>query len=179
MEDGGIMALTSSGYRHDESYPTSLLKVDAVLVTAGVTAVVTGLTRLVQLAFSNEEISVYLRADPRHPLQWWIWYIALSMSVIVWAPYGLVVGLADLLVWARITGGWRSWFAEALVCIFCSALFGFNWWGWMREGESLTFVWQRVPALLIGAAAGVMGRRMFMRRRLGRARVSSRSLPPS
>lgn len=63
------MALTSSGYRHDESYPTSLLKVDAVLVTAGVTAVVTGLTRLVQLAFSNEEISVYLLGDLRHPLQ--------------------------------------------------------------------------------------------------------------
>lgn len=168
MEGGGTMVPTSSEYRHDESYPFSLLKVDAVLVTAGITAVVTGLFRLVQLAFSNEEISVYLVGDPRHPLQWFVWYTGLSMSTLVWAPFGLVVGLADLLVWVRITGGWRLWLVEALLCILCSALFSFNWWSWMREGERLTFVWQRVPALLIGSVSGAIGRRLFVRRRLSR-----------
>lgn len=168
MEDGGTMVPTSSGYRHDESYPSSLLKVDAVLVTAGVTAVVTGLFRLVQLAFSNGEISVYLVGDPSHPLQWFVWYIGLSMSTLVWSPFGLVVGLADLLVWTRITGVWRLWLVETLLCILCSALFSFNWWSWVREGEGLTFVWQRVPALLIGAVSGIIGRRLFVRWRLSR-----------
>lgn len=152
-----------SGNKHGESYPLPLLKVDAVLCTAGVTAVVTGLVRLIQLALSGEEISVYLWGDPRHPMQWFVWYIGLSMGALVWFPYGLVMGLADLFAWVRIGDGWKLWLVEILLCVLCSALFSVNWWSWMQEGETLYFVWQRVPALFAGAIVGIIGRRIFVR----------------
>ncbi len=156
----------STVMKQSESYPVALLRVDAALVCAGVTAVVTGLFRLVQLAFSGKEISVYLLGDPRHPMQWYAWYIGLSMSIIVWSPFGLAVGLADVLVWVRMNSSRLLWLAEILLCVLCSVLFSANWWSWMREGERLTLVWQRTPALLVGAIVGVISRRIFARKRL-------------
>lgn len=163
MAGGEIMAQAPSDDKHGESYPPALLKVDAVLFTAGVTAVMTGLVRLIQLALSGEEISVYLWADPRHPMQWFVWWIGFSISALVWSPYGLAVGLADVFAWGRIGGGLKLWMAEILLCVLCGALFSVNWWSWIQDGETLSFVPQRIPALFAGAVVGIIGRRAFVR----------------
>lgn len=155
--------------KQHEIYPTALLRVDAALVCAGVTAAVSGLLRLIQLAFSGGEISVYLLGDPRHPMQWYVWFIGLSGSILVWSPFGVAVGLADLLAWVRINDSRLLWLAEILLCVLCSVLFSANWWSWMREGEMFILVWQRMPALLAGAIAGVISRRIFVRQRLNNA----------
>jgi hypothetical protein len=166
------MTHTHSDSDSKEEYSTFLLQFDAVLVTLSVTAILTGGLRLLQLALSAEEMSMYLWADPHHPLQWFVWYLGLSISFIAWIPFGLAVGLVDLLVWRRMVRRGKVGLWEPLLLFVISVFFSVNWVRHLLQGDRLSVSWPLVPVLLLGAAGGLVAKRVFVRWQIARRRTT-------
>jgi hypothetical protein len=61
---------------------------------------------------------------------------------------------------------------EPLLLFVISVFFSVNWVRHLLQGDRLSVSWPLVPVLLLGAAGGLVAKRVFVRWQIGRRRTT-------